>query len=356
MFFPIGSSPPFSSVPPFSTPDTSSTDPTVTTIIGACIFSSPTVSECFKTCLQELNQLESGKRLVQALSHIFTSNPNFKIKISEPSPEVYPKPNSVESLQASDILTTGEEFEVTLTLPNPPPENITIPILIKTKSGTYGTKDISVPFFVGVGHELVHIYHKFDMLKECQNPTNIPKLVQDINNWAEHRDHERQMATMFGFAPTPLSLSPSPSSSSLSPSSLSPSPDDDPDMGLMDFENENWTTFQDMWGSIKFYEEFRTITGKESNTLTLTRAEQPALQFSEPPFSERHFLSDHFQQKGMPDMLIGSSGPPFVTRWTHQTSVEEINKSAKPENILSPHIINKIFTSDELDRIPCAPS
>jgi hypothetical protein len=124
-------------------------------------------------------------------------------------------------------------------------------------------------------------------------------------------------------------------------------------MGLMDFENEDWNTFQDVWGSVKFYEEFRTITGKECNTLTKT--ERSGLQFFEQPFSERHFLSDYFSKAGIPGLILQQPQSPFITRWTHGTSRQEITELASGNETSLFSVIERVFSPNELANMPESP-
>jgi hypothetical protein len=265
----------------------------------------------FKGYLTNLNDLPSGRKIIEHLNNLITNQPTVHLKIERAEGEF------AENLSVSDI---GSDGRVVIGLPAPPSTGvINVPILVRTKDESYTTKDVSVPCFIGMGHELIHCIHKVEAF---QNQTS----VQDINNWTEHRSHLRMIATCYGFKPSEGDS------------------DSDDSVGLMDFEgNENpySTNFLDPWGSTKAYEEFRTIVGKE--TSILTKNEQQSFSTYDTEISERHLLSDYFSLKYLRDDLTDDSS--FITRWTHALKAEDVSPATY-------QIVKSVLIQDDIDKLP----
>ena len=151
---------------------------------------------------------------------------------------------------------------------------ITIPILYQKRNG-FEVQNVQVPACIAVGHELIHFLHKAEVFQKQE-----VKDIHAINNWQDHRANLRAIATLYSFNPEDCSDENS---------------DDDVDLdkGLIEFENDNYSNFLDSWGNNKAYEELRTITGIECNTLTKETSKVFTFKTSELEISERHLLCDN---------------------------------------------------------------
>jgi hypothetical protein len=228
---------------------------------------------------------------------------------------------------AEIVITIDSDGRVVISLPAPPSIGVVnVPILVCTNNGSsYTTKDINVPCFIGMGHELIHFIHKAEAFQQETS-------IQDINNWAAHRGHCRAIAAQcYGFVPQ------------ISEDSTADNSDSDSSVGLMEFESEDFNkNFTQAWGGTKAYEEFRTIVGKE--TSTLTRNEQQPFSTHNTEISERHLLSDYFSSHPLEEGII-YDGPPFVTRWTHALQFSEISQECYT-------LVNSVLSEDDRNHLP----
>ncbi|MDR2397030.1 MAG: hypothetical protein LBD69_04220 [Puniceicoccales bacterium] len=267
----------------------------------------------FRDYLANLNTLDSGKKIIEHLHNLITNPSTVHLKIERADGDFE------ENLSVSDIGTDGR---VVISLPSKPEEGlINVPILVRTNDDSlYAIKDVSVPFFIGMGHELIHFIHKAEAFIQGSN-------AQDINNWTAHESHYCAIAEKcYGFSPQEEDSSGS--------------------IGFTNFlenaEGESYNTnFLTSWGGRKAYEEFRTIVGKETNILT---QEEDQSFTRDTDISERHLLSNYFSCNPLSDDLTHADNP-FITRWTHAFKAEDVSLETYT-------ILNSVLTREDIDRLP----
>lgn len=275
-----------------------------------------------------LSELVSGQKLIDQLNGLRSCG--LKLKIVQ-------KPLAGKSFEESIMVSEIFNRQIELVLP---PFNISdqinIPILCK-KGESFCLQDIQVPAYIAVGHELIHFIHKAKAFMDVQLKSSgsivTDNDVQNINNWASHRDNCRAIATLYGFQPTENSNS---------------EYSDDSSLGLMDFEDSDfYDNFQGVWGGTKAYEELRTIIGKETSGLSSETFNEFKFQSFELEISERHLLCDYFAKNQLPSTLGKSNENPFVTRWTHALKTEEVEI-----NETSSSLVRNLLTEEEIGRLP----
>lgn len=209
---------------------------------------------------------------------------------------------------------------------------VSIPILCK-KGDAFCVQDVQVPAYIAVGHELIHFIHKAEAFAK------IPKGISSdgkneylikISRWEDYHNNLRAIATIWGYSFIVY--------------------DDDGDNGFTTFvmadESSYSSYFEDAWGGTKSYEELRTITGKETNSLSLETKDTFKFNSSELELSERHLLSDFFtttKTRSPHSLSMGCN--PFITRWTHALKVNDVQKE-------SFELVKHLFTDEEIKRLP----
>lgn len=227
---------------------------------------------------------------------------------------------------------SNKKVEMTLPLYEPSCK-VNIPILCK-KGDDFCVQNIQVPAFIAVGHELVHFIHKADAF---QNSDKSDKALQAINNYNDHRDNFRAIATLWEYNVEKYGIS----------------EDDSGDFqegGLYEFSAEEKgdaynKNFEEAWGSTKAYEELKTITGKETNRLSKNTSNDFSFESFDSSISERHLLCDYFTKNSLPSSLKTGANKPFITRWTHALNAEEVKEGSF---VLAKHL----FSSEEISRLP----
>ena len=279
--------------------------------------------ENLKPYIEALGELRSGTVLIAKLNSL--RDCGLSLVVEEKALNGDPFESRIAISEISD-----GKVEITLP-PYDPSCKISIPILCK-RGDSFCVQEVQVPAFIAVGHELIHFIHKAEALNSGQ-------AINDINNWNNHRANRRAIATLYGYDPAKYGISDDENS------------DDeiDPlDKGLSKFEDESVTFpdgFLNAWGNEKAYEELRTITGKETNSLSPETSGVFTFESSDLDLSERYLLCDFFTKHTLPSSLKIDDGMPFITRWTHALNAEAVQKG-------SFDLVRHLFTEGEISRLP----
>lgn len=257
--------------------------------------------------LEALYVLPSGERLINRLDEL--KDCRLKLVIKDTPSAGTSFENTIAVSEISD-----DKVEMTLSPYNPVCQ-VHIPILYKNGSG-FCVQDVRVPAYIAVGHELIHFIHKSEALNSGQR-------LEDINNWNSHRANRRSIATLYGYNPKEYGISDDENSDDGKSGDSSGDEMDPLDKGLSKFEEESeafFSGFLNAWGNEKAYEELRTITGIECNTLSSGTLESFRFAKEELDISERHLLCDYFAKNPTGKLKEGV----FITRWTHALRREDV--------------------------------
>ena len=288
--------------------------------------------------LEALYVLPSGKRLISRLDEL--KDCGLKMIINDT--ELKAGTSFEDTIAVSEI----SDNKVVMSLP-PYAHGckISIPILCK-KGDAFCVQDIQVPAYIAVGHELIHFIHKVEAL-------NSGLAIRDINTWEGHRDNRRAIATLYGYDPKEHGFSDDESDEG---EGSAPQTEG---KGFMDFclgifdskdkkiRGEDYTKyFEDAWGGTKAYEELRTITGKETNSLVPGMTGSFKFESSDLDLSERHLLSDFFTIiKTILPPSLRMCCKPFITRWTHALKADDVENG-------SFELVKHLFTDEEIALLP----
>ena len=281
--------------------------------------------ENLKPYIEALGELRSGTVLIEKLKGLQDCGLNLVVK--EIASAGIPFENIINVSEISD-----GKVEITLP-PYDPSCKINIPILCK-RGDSFCVQEVQVPAFIAVGHELIHFIHKAEAFKSSDKTDSE---LQAINNWASHRGNFRALATLWGYNPSEGGFS----------------EDENGEFqegGLFDFSSEpkgeEYTeNFERAWGSTKAYEELRTITGKETNSLSPKTSGKFTFESSDLDLSERHLLCDFFAKNTLPTSLRADDSMPFITRWTHALKAEDVQEGSFA-------LVKHLFTEGEISRLP----
>ena len=137
--------------------------------------------------LNNLKELNSGEKIVERL-HVLRDC-GLTLEVNKIHLEGQP---FEENIWIGDIY----DKKVILILPDCELNHqIKIPILCK-QGTSFTVKDVEVPAFIAVGHELIHFIHKAEAFARSDKSEDA---IKGINNWYLHRPNYRAIATLYGF-------------------------------------------------------------------------------------------------------------------------------------------------------------